>query len=472
MVKHGGGVRCKLAGCNRIAIGKVQLCKAHGRTITALLPLDVGAFTTTTIVAASTVSSVLTTASSAASSLLSSRTTQYAPSTTRRSAAVVASAVDKDESAASEEEDEDNDIINFDDEKEQQEHRRSATATNSYDKFATGTITHNSDTNVNGRGMALPPAATTKHQAMVFPADAATDADADSFVNGKKGKDSTAVSSTCNGTAPAPITVQYMENNNKGRMIASSSPFDLESNNPTLLVAPTKAAAVVATSSVQLRFPSKLYLVLDQCEYYHHEQQKNNNHNQEAILPPPISWLPDGKSFKIHDKERFATEIMPSFFGTQSFKTFQRNLNLWDFTWISKGPHKDVCSHPLFLKGFPSICQSMKRIVLKGTGRGNRAPLGGVAAASTSASVSSKFYAARKRGSTTDASRSPAAVVIGLAATTDRTIIVNTRTKKLKTKTSTNKEETESADADLKPHHSDKDASAASEGVFCILEDK
>jgi len=29
-VKHGGGVRCKLAGCNRVAIGKVQLCRAHG----------------------------------------------------------------------------------------------------------------------------------------------------------------------------------------------------------------------------------------------------------------------------------------------------------------------------------------------------------------------------------------------------------------------------------------------------------
>ena len=28
--QHGGGVRCKLAGCNRVAIGKVQLCRAHG----------------------------------------------------------------------------------------------------------------------------------------------------------------------------------------------------------------------------------------------------------------------------------------------------------------------------------------------------------------------------------------------------------------------------------------------------------
>lgn len=28
--QHGGGVRCKLEGCNRVAIGKAQLCRAHG----------------------------------------------------------------------------------------------------------------------------------------------------------------------------------------------------------------------------------------------------------------------------------------------------------------------------------------------------------------------------------------------------------------------------------------------------------
>lgn len=28
--QHGGGVRCKLAGCNRVAIGKLQLCRTHG----------------------------------------------------------------------------------------------------------------------------------------------------------------------------------------------------------------------------------------------------------------------------------------------------------------------------------------------------------------------------------------------------------------------------------------------------------
>jgi len=140
----------------------------------------------------------------------------------------------------------------------------------------------------------------------------------------------------------------------------------------------------------QLRFPWKLHLLLERCEYEHQQKMAAyaaEGKNPASIPDMPISWLPDGKAFKVHDKERFVREVMPSFFGTQSFKTFQRNLNLWGFTRVSKGPQKDVCSHPLFLKGFPAVCQSMKRIVLKGTGRGNRAPLGGVDVSSVQAVV-------------------------------------------------------------------------------------
>jgi len=140
----------------------------------------------------------------------------------------------------------------------------------------------------------------------------------------------------------------------------------------------------------QLRFPWKLHLLLERCEYEHNHKLSsaaNEGKNPGSVIDMPISWLPCGKAFKVHDKERFVKEIMPSFFGTQSFKTFQRNLNLWGFTRVSKGPQKDVCSHPLFLKGFPAVCQSMKRIVLKGTGRGNRAPLGGVDVSSVQAVV-------------------------------------------------------------------------------------
>lgn len=91
----------------------------------------------------------------------------------------------------------------------------------------------------------------------------------------------------------------------------------------------------------QLRFPWKLHLLLERCEYEH--QQKlaacvAEGTNPASIPDMPISWLPCGKSFKVHDKERFVREVMPSFFGTQSFKTFQRNLNLW---YVSI----NVCKH-------------------------------------------------------------------------------------------------------------------------------
>lgn len=148
----------------------------------------------------------------------------------------------------------------------------------------------------------------------------------------------------------------------------------------------TKTGDPTPEVAQQLRFPWKLHLLLERCEY---ENVSSVAASGGGGIPrdPPIGWLPDGKSFKVHDKERFIKEVMPSFFGTQSFKTFQRNLNLWGFTRVSKGPLKDVCSHPLFLKGFPALCRSMKRIVIKGTGRGNRAPLGGVDVSSVQAVV-------------------------------------------------------------------------------------
>ena len=77
----------------------------------------------------------------------------------------------------------------------------------------------------------------------------------------------------------------------------------------------------------QLRFPWKLHVILEKCESDHASHA--TAHEGGKVGNPPIGWLPDGKSFKVHDKKRFETEVMPTFFGTQSFKAFQRNLNLW-----------------------------------------------------------------------------------------------------------------------------------------------
>lgn len=79
-----------------------------------------------------------------------------------------------------------------------------------------------------------------------------------------------------------------------------------------------------------------------------------------------ISWLPDTNAFKVHNKLRFTTEILPAYFNATKYKSFQRNLNLWGFETITEGPQKGGCFHPLFVKGDRDKCHYMTRQKVKG----------------------------------------------------------------------------------------------------------
>jgi hypothetical protein len=103
-----------------------------------------------------------------------------------------------------------------------------------------------------------------------------------------------------------------------------------------------------------LQFPWKLHLLLESVE----------KGGQSHI----ISWLPDGNSFRVHDKQMFTQEIMQTFFGTSKYKSFQRSLNLWGFQTAKKGPDKGSISNSFFKRGLPDLCQGMERIKIKGTG--------------------------------------------------------------------------------------------------------
>lgn len=96
-----------------------------------------------------------------------------------------------------------------------------------------------------------------------------------------------------------------------------------------------------------LQFPWKLHFLLEEVE----------KRGQTAI----VSWLPDGMSFKVHQKEQFARDVMPEFFNTTAYKSFQRNLNLWGFKTVPKGPNKGRCSHRWLIRNKPELCQYMKR---------------------------------------------------------------------------------------------------------------
>jgi len=75
-----------------------------------------------------------------------------------------------------------------------------------------------------------------------------------------------------------------------------------------------------------------------------------------------VSWLPDGKAFKVHKVTKFVSEILPSYFKQTKYKSFQRQLNLWGFERLTSiGTEKGAYSHPHFLKDQPSLCRRLTR---------------------------------------------------------------------------------------------------------------
>ena len=88
---------------------------------------------------------------------------------------------------------------------------------------------------------------------------------------------------------------------------------------------------------------------------------------EDASTESIISWCPHGRAFKIHDKNAFVNEIMPRHFSQSKFTSFQRQLNIYSFRRLTKGPDTDGYYHELFLRARVDLCQAMCRHKIKGT---------------------------------------------------------------------------------------------------------
>lgn len=94
-------------------------------------------------------------------------------------------------------------------------------------------------------------------------------------------------------------------------------------------------------------FPLKLYRIIFEAE---------KNCNQDII-----SFCPDGRSFMIHKIDAFVTKIMPKYFTANRMASFQRQLNLYGFSKILRGPDKGGFSHNAFSKNQRNHCLTIKR---------------------------------------------------------------------------------------------------------------
>ena len=82
-----------------------------------------------------------------------------------------------------------------------------------------------------------------------------------------------------------------------------------------------------------------------------------------------IGWKPHGRAFYIIDVKTFKSEGCNRFFKIQKYRSFERQLNFWDFRRITSGPDKGAYYHPLFLRGKPSLISFMSYVKIRS---GNR----------------------------------------------------------------------------------------------------
>jgi hypothetical protein len=81
-----------------------------------------------------------------------------------------------------------------------------------------------------------------------------------------------------------------------------------------------------------------------------------------------VSWLPGKSSFRVHNADIFASEVMPRYFNGTKYKSFQRQLNIYGFERIRLGPGFGGYQHAFFVRGNPSLSRHMKRVKIKSRG--------------------------------------------------------------------------------------------------------
>lgn len=104
---------------------------------------------------------------------------------------------------------------------------------------------------------------------------------------------------------------------------------------------------------VSIAFPIKLHAVLDQVE--------------ADGLGHVISWQPHGRCFVVHKPKEFVDHVMPKYFRQTKLTSFQRQLNLYGFSRLTRGNDAGGYYHELFLRGKEYLCKKMTRTKVKGT---------------------------------------------------------------------------------------------------------
>jgi hypothetical protein len=178
--------------------------------------------------------------------------------------------------------------------------------------------------------------------------------DDESILNKKKKKRNNNINvntnTNTNTTNPSPTTICTK---NVGKCIRSSvSSTSSSSSSPS-----SSLITQAQIHSKKYPFPHKLYdLIADVIS---------------SGSTDVISWSDDGTEFIVHDHARFASEILPTYFGHQQMRSFDRQLNYWEFekTNRTKITNKSFggksWKHPSFQKDRRDLLKNVVRKKIK-----------------------------------------------------------------------------------------------------------
>lgn len=103
------------------------------------------------------------------------------------------------------------------------------------------------------------------------------------------------------------------------------------------------------------QFPRRLYEMLEKETVL-----------SETTSRKVISWSDSGKAFRIWDADEFAKTVLPKYFRTAKFSSFQRNLNLYGFCKIRRGPDQDMYAHSYFQRNEPDGLFQLRKTSTRG----------------------------------------------------------------------------------------------------------
>jgi HSF-type DNA-binding len=119
------------------------------------------------------------------------------------------------------------------------------------------------------------------------------------------------------------------------------------------LLAQTSCSTKPTAACNRNAFPQTLYQILDDAI----EHSFNMN---------IIGWDDNGTSFRVHDRKRFVSDIMPMYFEQTKYASFIRQLSLYGYQRIkNKDKYNGSYYHERFLQGHRDLVNTIRRNTVK-----------------------------------------------------------------------------------------------------------